>query len=227
MTAIEKLYKKQTEDDYDIVSCDFMVINPSGESFNPTRDYSSKSEFIKAILRVQEHTNIVSRLIRLSIYRDNDIKLDEVSKVSEDFQTTSIVFYYAKKIAFIHEGLYKYSRENEGSLTFKFNVPMFFADVECKELRGFFKDKEPEYIDAINFGITNRLVKCLVTLSQTSGYDDLYHDVLLKLKSQDCSLLDELSTNYRIAAKLSNNRKLLSFYVKTGLWLNKIKRRFK
>lgn len=225
LSTIEKLYNKQKENDYDVVSCDFMVVSPRGESFTPTKNYQSKSDFIKAILRVQENTNIVSRLIRLSIYRTHNIKIDEESAVSEDFQTTPIIYYFAKKVASLHEGLYKYSRENEGSLTYKFNVPMFIADVECKELIGFFKDKEPEYMDAINFGITNRLVKCLVSLSLTSGYDDLYHDVLLRLKSQDSSYLDELGTNFKVAAKLSNHRSLLSLYVKTGLWFNKMKRK--
>ena len=226
LTAIERLYKKQVENDYDIVSCDFTVVGLNGESFIPTKDYQSNSDYVKAILRVEENTNIVNRLIRLSIYRDHNIKLDEESNVSEDFQTTPRVFYYAQKVAFLHEGLYKYSRENEGSLTYKFNVLLFNADVECRELINFFKDKEPDYMEAINFGITNRLVKCLVFLSVFSGYDDLYNEVLLRLQSRDRSYLDQLSTKMRIAAKLSNKRRLLSIYIKTGLLLNKMKRKF-
>ena len=225
LSTIEILYKKQVEKDYDIVSCDFTVISPEGDSFTPTQDYQSKSDYIKAILRVQENTNIVSRLIKLSIYRDHNIKLDEYSKVSEDFQTTSRVFYYANKIAFIHEGLYKYSRENEGSLTYKLNVPMFLADVECRELKAFFKDKGTEYMEAISFGITNRIVNCLAILSYNTGYDDLYNDLLIKLHSKEGTHINELSPKLRLAAKLSRNRTMLSFYVKTGLWLNKVKRK--
>ncbi len=114
---LEELFAKATEEDADIVSCDLF------------RNYATRQTLIryevtqtdgveaaKAYIRRERAGFLHLRLIRRSLYTDNDIRPIEEIVYGEDLILTTRLYLVAKRVAYIPKAYYHYNLTNEGSI---------------------------------------------------------------------------------------------------------------
>ena len=92
------------------------------------------------------------RLIRRSLYVDNNIKTVEGVNVGEDYLTIPRLAYYAKNVATIDEVVYHYNCLNTNSyMAMGFNINRFRSDLRSIEtLQDFFSDKDVYCVNRLN-----------------------------------------------------------------------------
>lgn len=222
--AIEKLVNLQQSCDYDIVSSEYNMHVCKNVSRRVIADYESPKEMLISILKKENEPTTWGRLIRRSLYIENSLKWDEKSLMSEDWQMTPRLFYYAQKTAIIHTPLFNYNKENETSATAIFNPTKMAADAECKVLFQFFGDKEPIFKDALNYGRTKMVLSGLVALSTRSNCDEIYERYLEMLETCNDTTIKQQGRKYKAVAILAKKKNLLAIYVQIGLFANRIKR---
>ena len=155
-TAIEQLVLKQQETDADIVSGQAIKHTQCGSSILKDPNYKTPKEMVYSMIEMTIVHVIWRRLIRRSLYVDNNIKAVEGVNVGEDYCTIPRLAYFAKNVAILDEVVYHYNCLNPNSYmsagTSRFNICRFRSDYSSiKILQDFFKTKD-EYC-------TTRLLK--------------------------------------------------------------------
>lgn len=119
--AIDKLVKKQQENDYDIVT---------GWSYQMTKDgiqplrqptYQTKEKMLREMWDTGHRHVLWGRIIRRSLYEKTDIRCTESWDDGEDFFLMVAVVYYSKKIASLNNYVYYYNRINESAQTYLYS----------------------------------------------------------------------------------------------------------
>ena len=143
LNLYESLYNKALETGAEI------VMNPVTEEW---KDYSEAHELgelgnnCQAVLRnwyqnsVQMYT--VNKLVKRSVYDDNDLLPYDGINMWEDNGLMLRVFYYAKGLAQIDNATYHYFRGNENAITYGYNRNAVNQMIQCADyLYSFFQDK--------------------------------------------------------------------------------------
>lgn len=146
-TAIEHLVKKQKETNADIVSGNALRHGINRTAVLKEFDYASPLDMVHRMIEMTIGHVIWRRLIRRSLYSDNEIEAIEGVNVGEDHHTMPRLAYYAKKVATLDEIVYHYNCINPNSYmsvrTSHFNMKRFRSDYSSiKILQDFFKDKD-------------------------------------------------------------------------------------
>jgi glycosyltransferase involved in cell wall biosynthesis len=149
--AIEKLVKTQIETDADIVTGLSLMETNDVKKIMETREYATKDGNILDVISPSLRHTIWGRLIKKTLYTDNNIQVKEGSNVGEDVQVVPKLFYYANKTAFCYSLVYHYNCENVNSYMHQITN---FTKL-CKKgeqdvdsymiLRDFFKGKDSKY----------------------------------------------------------------------------------
>ena len=146
-TAIEHLVKKQKETEADIVSGNALRHRKNEMTVLKECGYTSPLDMAYKMIEFTMDHVIWRRLIRRSLYLENDIKAVEGVNVGEDHHTMPRLAYYAKTVAILDEVVYHYNCLNSNSYmsnrTVCFNMNRFHSDYSSiKILQDFFKDKD-------------------------------------------------------------------------------------
>lgn len=91
------------------------------------------------------------RLIRLSLYRDHDISLQEGINQGEDYQALPRLVYFAKIVRRSDKIVYHYNRENDGSYmsSLDHDLSLWRQDLTSYSVaESFFCDKEKHFMEA-------------------------------------------------------------------------------
>ncbi len=145
--AIEHLLKKQKETDADIVSGNALKHEKEGVTVLKECDFASPIEMVYKMVEFTMDHVIWRRLIRRSLYLENNIEAVEGVNVGEDHHTMPRLAYYAKKVAVLDEIVYHYNCLNANSYmserTSRFNMNRFRSDYSSiKILQDFFYGKD-------------------------------------------------------------------------------------
>lgn len=116
LNAIELLYEKSLEENADIVVCDFQIECDDVSKTMVIDIGENKTQFIKRILSL-EPTGLFAKLIRKSIYIQNNIKAKEGVNLAEDFMAMVKLCYHANHISKVNSSLYHYVKINTNSYT--------------------------------------------------------------------------------------------------------------
>lgn len=151
-TAIEHLVKKQKETDADIVSGNALKHEKKRTTVLKECDFASSLDMAYKMIEMTIDHVIWRRLIRRSLYLENDIEAVEGVNIGEDHHTMPRLAYYASKVATLDEIVYHYNCVNPNSymsaITSRFNINRFRSDYSSiKILQRFFIDKD-EYCTA-------------------------------------------------------------------------------
>ena len=107
---LERMYAEIKKQDADIVCCEYKFQMSNGFRFRIYPGKHAVSDEKKATSRLMRditlHHFSWNKLYKLSLFTENGVSFP--SMCFEDIATTSRVFYYAKKIAFIPQPLYYY-----------------------------------------------------------------------------------------------------------------------
>ena len=118
--TVELMYNKATEDNADIVVCDMTIVWSKRIKVFPQIYSPGNIEYTKLLLNTKAMPGVVNKLIRKSLYTNNDILPVEGINMGEDYCTTPRLAYYANKISKIDLPLYYYSQINENAYTKKY-----------------------------------------------------------------------------------------------------------
>lgn len=151
-SAIEQLIKFQEQTDADLINMDY-VMEDKESHFVVNNNYDDSKSLTLAILRREAPINVWSYLVRQSLFEEQHLRVKEGVDMSEDYQMTPRLAYYANRINIFHKPLYHYNCINLSSYTKNFSEKSARQSWETITiLNDFFKDKGQEYLDALECG---------------------------------------------------------------------------
>lgn len=181
---VECLVSRQLETDADIVSCDAIIHYPSWERYWEEPDYESKDEMMRNILRLSIDHAIWRRLIRLSLYKANDIQMVEGVNIGEDHYTLPRLLFYADSFARCKRALYHYNCLNEHSYMQsteeRFSLLRYKSDIASFNiLTDFFRQRASNYCDllyALEAAYVYKQFFNVLKVGDKGGYNELCKD---------------------------------------------------
>ena len=188
--TVELFVKKQNETNADIVTGSYIshIIKDGSEKTRkwivPDRD---RLETLKNMLKVGSYVATWNRLIRSSLYHDNNIRWVEGIDGGEDKIITPRLIYYSRKVATCDSITYHYNRNNTHSYV---NTLPHNLDIQLQLIRAcqvnveYFRDKETYLYEAANQELVERLKKKL-ELNFKNKYRQGYNTMLAMLDETD------------------------------------------
>lgn len=217
VNAVKEAVLKQIENNADFVSFNSKVIWPTYCEYYKTPDIKESCELVKKMLRREVGWNVWGRLIRKSLYTDNNIRAIEGCDMGEDAQVVPRLVYHSKRTASIDLVLYNYNRSNENSYTSMFS-PVKYEQLwkSTKCLCSCFSDVEFE--QHLKVLVVKSVAANLKNISKAKGQEaDCYFKEVIRKRvlntnkeTWKCLPLPE-----RLMLYISN-KSLLSVYVKVA-----------
>jgi glycosyltransferase involved in cell wall biosynthesis len=112
---LEDMYRIAKEQDAEIVRCDFFCAGATYEEISKQGNATDPIECIKLLLSEKIHGAFWNKLIRRSLFTDNEIVVFD--GYWDDLRASVELFYYAKKIAYIPNAYYHYIQYNPHALS--------------------------------------------------------------------------------------------------------------
>lgn len=210
--VVEKCVKKQIETDADIIAFDRNIYLRDGIRKVSAREANTKEEFLVQMLRREREISIWGMLIRTSLYKEHQIACVEGINMSEDFQTSPRLVYYANRISILHGVAYNYECRNSKSISATFNEKNVNQElVTLDVLDAFFADKPEMFKSAFLIGKAKQL--CYFRQNSAFyGLKNIYEEINCKLNSISQKTRQALPLPYRIGVSI-HNISLLKIYV--------------
>lgn len=147
--AVELLVNRQQETDADIVTARayFHLSDRTVEYPDGGWQVVDKNTAIKKLLHQGLSHSLWRRLIRTSLFRENNLRWREGINMDVDFQVVPRMVYYAKKIDGLNAFIYHYYRDNEGSLMTRYHNSYQLQDYKLESIKGiihFFEERDQE-----------------------------------------------------------------------------------
>lgn len=114
--ALEKMYQSAKETGADIVWCDWYLSYQKSERYMRQPDYATPLEALKGLLSGAMKFNVWNKLVRRSLYAENDIWFPEGHNMGEDM-TMIQLFACARSVRHLPQAFYHYVRVNANAFT--------------------------------------------------------------------------------------------------------------
>ena len=192
--AIEKLVEKQLETGADIVTGQAVSMNKESLFVLERSQFVNHDDFVEDMIKPSIHHTIWGRLIRRSLYTENNIEAKEGVNIGEDLQVMSQLAYYAKRTESVWDVIYHYDCTNEFSYMNQFDtkdVKRLVQDTKSMEVvRDFFVGKSDRFHDLAEKYLCDYYLK------------------LLRVYANSCSRDDFEKTRYSLLSLRPQNRKM-------------------
>lgn len=150
--TIEVMVAKAIEKNADIVLCDY-ILNFKNKNIEIKHGFLNKKQYLKDTLSAKIPPSIWNKLVRLDLYKKNNLFFEEGVNYGEDYMLVPKIIYFSKNIVTVDYGLYNYIRWNVQSYTKVITSKHIENLIQvCNELTIFFKNKA-EYCDFLTSGI--------------------------------------------------------------------------
>ena len=222
VNAIEELVRKQMEDDADFVTSDIHVISRY-KNYNIVRSQQKTSrELSLSLIRRDIEVCIWGQLIRTSLYRQNNIRIEEGVNVGEDFQQTPRLAYYAKTIACLKKPIYHYDCTNNMSYMHSgFSLSKWKEDLRSRQIIiDFCQDKGKDYVAAAEYLRFITAAESLRDLTKSQICHKEYHEMLSIVNSHR-DLWNTQPFYLRICFYLQNIY-LVAFLIRTARFMKRL-----
>lgn len=197
--------EKQIKTNADIVSMDILRVRSEGQVTNHIPDFSTVQDFILAMIKHTIPNNVWGRLIRTSLYKENDIKVEGGVNLSEDLNVMPRLAYYASSIATVVKPLYFYECRNQSSYTSNFSEKDYLQiETTCDVLANFFNGKGDDYINAIEERLYVSLVSNMINSSRGKGNRVAYGKIRTEIDARPRSMRNMLPLPYKLAVSIHN-----------------------
>lgn len=117
---LEKLYQKAEETNADIVWCDWFLSFEKNERYMKQPAYGTPIDALKGILSGTMKYNVWNKLVKRSLYEDNNIQFPAGYSMGEDM-TMIRLFACATKVAYLPKAFYHYVKLNGEAFTNTFS----------------------------------------------------------------------------------------------------------
>lgn len=125
---LEKLYDHAVEENADIVWCDWYLSFENSERYMKQPAYDTSLEALKAMLGGAMKYNVWNKLVKLSLYINNDVRFPVGYGMGEDM-TMMLLFAYAKKVIYLPQAFYHYVKLNTNAFS------QIYSENHLKELK--------------------------------------------------------------------------------------------
>ena len=115
-TMLEEMYKIAKEQDVDIVWCDWFLTFAENERYMKQPSFDAPMEALKAMLSGGMKYNVWNKLVRRSLYTDNDIQFPAGYGMGEDM-TMMMLFAHAQNVTYIPNAYYHYIKTNTNAFS--------------------------------------------------------------------------------------------------------------
>lgn len=220
--AIELLVNKLHQDDFDIISFDIMIHNKTKQEIWYQPIYHSSKEMLKAIIGRKAPVCVCGRLIKLELYTKNNIHAIEGINMGEDYQVSTQLAFYAKKVSTINLPLYHYERNNNNSYTKNFQEETAIQGWKSFNIvEKFINEKQIPYNEDFYFAqvkmIANDLLGCASTLKHKTFFKQLRNKL-----NQINKKYWKLQNKGKLPILYIENYYIVHFYVKTAKIIKRI-----
>lgn len=208
LNAVELLVKKQKCTDADIVSGQALLHKDKSESLMERPHFINKKDFVADMIKPSLHHTIWGRLIRTSLYKDNNIHAVERVNIGEDLQVMSQLSYFANKVECVWNVIYHYENSNPNSYmnsSSQKKLERCVQDTQSMEIvRDFFKNKkEVDYFDLTEKYLCHYYINLLHVYAKQKDKVNFekYKGKFLDLKESNRSvrkITQRIVTNYNI-----------------------------
>lgn len=186
--AIEILVKKQLETNADIISGNALAHFEDHTKLLEEPDYKGKKDMIYNTIELSLDHVIWRRLIRKSLYNDNNIRAVEGVNIGEDHHTLPRLVYFANKITKVDELVYHYNCVNQNSYMQSskraFNYNRYISDISSiRILKDFFIDKNQDIIkrlDEIEHNYSERSMRKALYYNDKKSYYSICNQLSVK-----------------------------------------------
>jgi len=113
---IDDMVKLAIESQADIVYADFYLTFLKSEGYMKQSEIVNNLECISAMLRGNMKYNVWNKLIKRSLYKENDICFPGGRGMGEDMTMVKL-FVHAKKVSYLHKAYYHYMQVNSNAFT--------------------------------------------------------------------------------------------------------------
>lgn len=147
------LYSNIIKNSSDIICCDFYQEYSHKQVYNKQKVPSDSVSIIKNMLTSKLHGSVCNKLVKRSLYVDNNIFFPERINIWEDLYASIRLFFYAKKISYVSQAFYHYNQQNTGSLLSTHSLKKTEEKIAiCNRIKEFFREKGCfyQYIDEIH-----------------------------------------------------------------------------
>ena len=221
---VEKAINKQKEKDADIVIIDFIRRYPKYEQIFKYSSFRDSKLYCLNVLARKDSNSIWAKLIRRSLYIDNNIECKEGCNQGEDFQVVPKLLYHANIIINLNLPLYFYDCINQNSYTNNFSATKLKQNWESMDIvRDYFANKEKEYLYAIQNGRVMQLADDFIVSAKTSGEVSItyYKYALNELSEIKHEHWKSLPISKRTILYISNNFQIMKLYILATRFLRK------
>lgn len=224
--AVEKLVKKQQEDDYDIVLFEMNQFFTFGIIPNYRLSVKDARELCLKQLSREISSYVWAEFIRRSLYIDNDIKCIEGLNMGEDYSVSPRLAYFANKVVMLHEPLYQYNRLTESSYTAKFNEDNARQVLDILSiLNTFFKDKGVEFEHSLKCAYLYSVLHSIVDIYKSDGFKrhkTFLSDNVRRLDYVNKQIIKSQPFSYYIIYKLRHFKSILNLYLFVAVSIKRI-----
>ena len=119
-SMLEDMYSTAKEQDADIVWCDWYLTFAQNERYMKQPSFDAPMEALKAMLSGEMKYNVWNKLVRRSLYTDNDIQFPAGYGMGEDM-TMIRLFACAQKVEYVPQAFYHYVKLNGDAFTNTFS----------------------------------------------------------------------------------------------------------
>jgi len=177
--TVELAIKKQQETGSDIVSFNTRVFYKNYTIDWITPIYTNPNEMAQYIIARNAPIILVARLIRLSLYKNHNLRAEEGVNMSEDYQISTKLAYYAQKVSTLNQVLYYYDRTNEDAYTFKITINKIEQTWKSFNIvKDFFYDKGELYRQALQKAEIIFVNDAIISCCKNPENDYFYNTIL-------------------------------------------------
>ena len=113
---LKRMYSEAKRNDADIVWCDWYLSFGQNERYMKQPCYTTPMEALKGILGGVMKYNVWNKLVRCTLYSDNEILFPAGYGMGEDMTMLSL-FVHAQRVAYLNQAFYYYVQQNTGAFS--------------------------------------------------------------------------------------------------------------
>lgn len=220
LNTVEECIKNQKLTGSDIVTYGFKRIKNGITSVVVVDWVDDKVEMLKRLLRHKIGHGVCGRMIRTSLYKDHNIKVEVGRGMAEDLQVSPRLFYYSNKLTYINNVCYYYNLDNESSYVSSFSIDKFRDQMRARNLiRSFFSGQD-EYLNAFEEATYISLANSIKGCARVNAPYSVYMEVRSYFDKYDNKYISQIEPLLRIVVVYVKNYTLLKMIISL-LWHSK------
>jgi len=173
--TVELMLNKAIVEKADIVLCNY-YLEFKKTNIEVKHGFLDKEQYLNDVLSAKIPPSIWNKLIRLEIYKKNNLLFKEGVNYGEDYMLVPQIIYFSNKISFVDMPFYNYIRWNTNSYTAKIKMSHLNNLIEvCKNLKTFFESKKV-FKNTLNVGFSTKKFDLLRDVNSFKMFKIIWHN---------------------------------------------------